>query len=51
MGLENINGRMAENIRANINLIKSMVSDNIHGQMAVSTMGNGQIVSGMGRGK
>lgn len=51
MDMANINGKMVENIKANINMIKSMVQENILGQMAEDIMDNGKIVRDMDKVK
>lgn len=47
MDLVNINGKMEENIKDNINLIKNMELANILGRMDEDIMGNGRIVKDM----
>ena len=51
MAMVNINGKMEENIKVNINMIKNMDQVNIHGQMVGDIMDNGKIVKDMDRVK
>ena len=47
MGMENINGKMEENIKENINLIRNMEQDSILGLMAEDIMVIGRIAKDM----
>jgi len=51
MGLENTNGRMAENTKENINSIKSTGLDSTLGRTVENIMGTGPTVSGTGKEK
>mgnify|MGYP003352807503 CR=1 FL=1 len=51
MVMEDINGKMVENIKVNINLIKNMDLDNILGQMVENIRGNGKTVKDMDKVK
>lgn len=46
-----MSGKMEESMKVNTNLIKSMVLDNIPGQMVEDIMVNGSIAKGMDKEK